>query len=113
MVHVLWIQCKGVVSKGTLVLLPYTCVQVYNYLLQFNEHKLKNGVAKITPLENTDHSCKTIVITISYSTPVHAHVINNSASPFEIQMVATWYASYLNFSVSATVQPRLTTTALL
>ena len=33
-----------------------------------NEHKLSNSVAKIIPLENTNHSCKTIVITISYST---------------------------------------------
>ena len=32
---------------------------------------------------------------------------HNSASPFEIQMVATWYASSPNFSVSATVEPRL------
>ena len=75
-------------------------------MLQFNEHKLRNGVAKITPLENTDHSCKTIVITIILLI-VHAHEINISATPFEIQMVATWYASSPNFSVSATVESRL------
>ena len=38
----------------------YELCKVYNYLLQFNEHKLSNSVAKITPLENTDHSFKTI-----------------------------------------------------